>query len=83
MNWLLNILKFTISILGLALLSTIVLWILGRSPILAIVLGLVALFMISVLWDMPPKHKEFSYKDQQRAWRAFDRSDMIDLGKPD
>ncbi len=32
---------------------------------------------------MPPKHKTFSYKDQQRAMRAFDRSDMIDLGKPD
>jgi hypothetical protein len=32
---------------------------------------------------MPPKHNTFSYKDQQRAMTAFDRSDMIDLGKPD
>jgi 4-hydroxybenzoate polyprenyltransferase len=75
--------KILLFILGIAFLSAIVLWILGHSPILAIVLGLVAFFMIYVLWDLPPKHKEFSYKDQQRGWRAFDRSDMIDLGKPD
>ncbi len=41
------------------------------------------LFLFYVLRDMPPKHKTFSYKDQQRAMRAFDRSDHIDMRKPD
>lgn len=74
-----NILLF---VFGVAFISTIVVLIIGRNPILVIVLGLIALFLIYALWDLPPKHKDFSYEDQQRAMRAFDRSEMIDLGKP-
>jgi len=75
--------KILLFIFVIAFLSTIVVWILGHNPLFVIVLGLLVLFMMYVLWDLPPKHKTFSYKDQQRAWRPFDRSDMIDLGKPD
>jgi hypothetical protein len=53
------------------------------NPITVIGVGLIISLLFYALWDMPPKHKTFSYKDQQRAMRAFDRSDMIDLGKPD
>ena len=64
-------------------LAAITSWALGYNPVFMIVLGLLVLFMFYVLWDMPPKHKTFSYKDQQRAMRTFDRSEQIDLGKPD
>jgi 4-hydroxybenzoate polyprenyltransferase len=74
--------KILLSIAGVTVLAAIVVWILGRNPILAIVVGLLVFFLIYALWDMPPKHKDFSYEDQQRTFRAFDRSDMIDLGIP-
>ncbi len=67
----------------ISLLAAIVSWALGYNPLFVIVLGLLVLFMFYVLWDMPPKHKTFSYKDQQRAMRAFDTSEQIDMGKPD
>ena len=56
---------------------------LGYSPLFIIVIGMLVLFLFYVLWDMPPKHKTFSYKDQQRAMRAFDRGEQVDMGKPD
>ncbi len=74
--------KILLCIAGVTLLAAILIWILGHNPILVIVLGLIAFFLIYALWDMPPKHKDFSYEDQQRAFRAFDRTDMIDLGMP-
>ena len=55
---------------------------LGYNPLLMIVIAVLVLFLFYVLWDMPPKHKTFSYKDQQRTMRAFDRSNQIDMGKP-
>ncbi len=75
--------KILITLSGLFLLAAITSWALGYKPIFIIVLGLLVLFLFYALWDMPPKHKTFSYKDQQRAMRAFDRSEQIDMGKPD
>jgi len=75
--------KILIILSAVFLLAAITSWALGYNLVFVIVLGLLVLFMFFVLWDMPPKHKDFSYKDQQRAWRPFDRSDMIDLGKLD
>jgi hypothetical protein len=68
---------------SISLISIIIVWILGYSPIPLTGVWLIIFLLLYALWDMPPKHKSFSYKDQQRAMRAFDRSDMIDLGKPD
>lgn len=65
------------------LLFTLASWAMGYNTRLIIFLGFLVLFMFYVLWDMPPKHKNFSYKDQQRAMTDFDRSDYIDMGRPD
>jgi 4-hydroxybenzoate polyprenyltransferase len=75
--------KILIILSAVFLLAAITSWVLGHNPVFVIALGLLVLFMFYVLWDMPPKHKTFSYKDQQRAMRAFDRSEQIDMGKPD
>jgi len=75
--------KILLTVFSVSFISTIILWTLGYSPIPVIGVGLIIFFLLYSLWDMPSKHKTFSYKDQQRAMRAFDRSDMIDLGKPD
>ena len=75
--------KVSITLFSVSLISIIILWILGYNPIPVIGVGLIIFLLLYALWDMPPKHKTFSYKDQQRAMRTFDRSDMIDLGKPD
>ncbi len=75
--------KILVVLFGVFLLGAIGCWLLGHNPLLIVAIGGVVLFLFYVLWDMPPKHKTFSYKDQQRAMRAFDRSDHIDMGKPD
>jgi hypothetical protein len=75
--------KILVTVFVVFLLAAITSWALGYNPFFIIVLGLLVLFLFYVLWDMPPKHKTFSYKDQQRAMRAFDRSEEIDMGKPD
>ena len=75
--------KIFIILSAIFLLAAVTSWALGYKPVLIIVLGLLVLFMFYALWDMPLKHKTFSYKDQQRAMRAFDRSEQIDMGKPD
>ena len=67
---------------GLALALAFV-WVEGYNLFTVIVPGLIALFLFYVLWDPPKKYRIFSYKDQQRAMRAFDRSEDIDMGKPD
>jgi len=75
--------KILIAVFAISLLAVIISWTLGYNPVFIIVLGLLVLSLLYVLWDLPPKHKTFSYKDQQRAMRAFDRSEQIDMGKPD
>lgn len=48
-----------------------------------ILIGIAAIiWALSSLLSPPKKHKTFSYKDQHRAMRAFDRSEQIDMGKP-
>jgi len=75
--------KILLVLFGVVFLGAIGCRVFGYNPLLVIVIGGLVLFLFYVLWDMPSKHKTFSYKDQQRAMRAFDRSNQIDLGKPD
>jgi 4-hydroxybenzoate polyprenyltransferase len=75
--------KILAAVFVVFLLAAITSWALGHNPIFIIVLGLLVLFLLYALWDLPPKHKDFSYEDQQRAMRAFDRSEQIDIGIPD
>jgi len=65
------------------LLVSVLLWLNGYNPFSVAVPGLIALFLLLALWDPPKRYRIFSYKDQQRAMRAFDRSEQIDMGKPD
>lgn len=62
--------------------AAIALWMVGRSPVPVILLWVFVSLLVFVFWDTVPPHKRFSYQDQQRAMRAFDRSDLIDAGKP-
>src|SRR5215471_14431214 len=43
------------------------LFIAGKSPALAIVLGAIVAFLVFALWDPPQKHKEFSDSDRVKA----------------
>ena len=55
----------------------------GRSPFPAIFLGLLVFFLIYCFRNIPKKHKTFSYLDQQRAMRAFDRTDSLKFALKD
>ena len=48
-----------------------------RSPFPAIFVGFLVLLFIYCFRNIPEKHKMFSYLDQQRAMRAFDRTDSL------
>lgn len=69
-------------VFALSVLSTFALVIFGKNPFPVILIGIFSLSSVYALWDPLTKHRNFSYKDQQRAMRAFDRTDMIDLGIP-
>jgi chromate transport protein ChrA len=70
-------------ICALTVVSTVALVVLEKNPFTVIFLGCFVMFLVYALLPVPPKHKDFSYEDQQRAFRAFDRTDLIDPGKPD
>lgn len=61
----------------LTAICTIALIFFDKNPYPIIFLGIFILFLIYALWDMPPKHKTFSYMDMQRAFRASDISDLL------
>jgi hypothetical protein len=48
-----------------------------KNPLPLLFLGGLAYFLVYSLWNSVPKHKTFGYSDQQRAMRAFDRSDLL------
>jgi hypothetical protein len=75
--------KILISAFGALLLASVFVWFKGYNLFTIIVPGLIALFLFYALWDPPKRYRIFSYKDQQRAMRAFDCSEQIDMGKPD
>jgi hypothetical protein len=51
----------------IVLLGALTLALMGRNPVPLLGIGAIATFMLSVLWDMPAKHKTFTWKDQQKA----------------
>ena len=58
---------------------SIVLLILGKNVFSVLFLGGFVIFILYAVWNAPPKHKSFDYLDQQRAMRAFDRTDLLDF----
>ncbi len=48
-----------------------------------IIIGGMTLFLIAALWDPPPKHKDFSYKDLEKAtFRALGGGGPIEVPEP-
>jgi len=69
--------KILIAIVSLTFIFSIVVYILGGQIFPILFLGASSYFLVYALWNPAPKHKTFSYMDQQRGMRAFDRSDML------
>ena len=69
--------KILCAVFVLTAVAALIIYLFGKDPTFVLVMGGLALFMVFALWETPPKHKEFSYRDQQRAFRAFDRSDLL------
>ena len=71
--------KVLIAIAFLTGVLFVVLLYLGKNPLPLIFLGALSFFLVYALWNPISKHKTFGYLDQQRAMRAFDRSDILSL----
>ncbi len=69
--------KILITIASLTCVLFLVLFYFGKNPWPLIFLGALSFFLVYALWNPIPKHKTFGYLDQQRAMRAFDRSDIL------
>jgi len=69
--------KILIAIAILTGVLVVILFYLGKNPLPLIFLGALSFFLIYALWNPFSKHKTFGYLDQQRAMRAFDRSDIL------
>ena len=59
--------KVTAVVTLMIIIGALILSIIGRNPVSFIGMGIIVAFMLYVLWDMPDKHKEFTWKDQQKA----------------
>ena len=68
-----------IALLALTLIASIVLYALGKTGYPVLILGGLLFFILYGVWNPPEKHKSFGYRDQQRAMRAFDRTDLLDF----
>jgi hypothetical protein len=64
--------KVIICIAILTMIAALIFLYLAISPWPIIGIGAMGAVTFYALWDMPPKHKNFSYSDQQQAtFRAF------------
>jgi len=59
--------KVIIGIALLILIAALVLICFAANPWPIIWIGVIALVILYALWNLPPKHKNFSYSDQQQA----------------
>ena len=53
--------------------------VLGKNPLLILLIGVLVLFLVYALWNPPKKHKDFSLSDQ---WEATSRA-LGGSGSPD
>lgn len=72
-----RIILIAVSILSFS--SSITLFVLGKNGFPVIFIGAWAIFILYGVWNAPGKHKSFGYLDQQRAMRAFDRTDLLNF----
>ncbi|MBI4679731.1 MAG: hypothetical protein HY753_00590, partial [Nitrospirae bacterium] len=73
--------RFVLIIIAAAtVLVSIILIALGKNPFLALGIGLLIVFLVYALWNLPKKHKDFSLSDQREATsRALGGSGAPDL----
>ncbi len=69
-----------IGILSATVIISIILMLIEKPVYPVIILGSFTSFIIFAVYDPPDKKKSFGYKDQQRAMRAFDRTDSLEFG---
>lgn len=68
-----------IGILSATVIVSAILMLMGKPAFSAIIIGAFTSFIIYGVYAPPDKHKSFGYKDQQRAMRAFDRTDSLEF----
>ena len=56
--------RIILSIATVTALICLGLYLSGRTPVPVAALAGLVIFLVLVLWDLPPKHKEFTYEDQ-------------------
>lgn len=59
--------KFLIALIIGTILFAVILIFAGLNPMIALIGGGIAWFMIYFLWSPPPKHKDFSDRDRLEA----------------
>jgi 4-hydroxybenzoate polyprenyltransferase len=57
----------------------IILLVVGKPSFPVIVIGSLSSFIIYGVYAPQKKHKTFGYRDQQRAMRAFDRTELLNF----
>ena len=68
-----------ISISIITVVLSILFLILDKNVFPVIFLGGFVIFILYAVLNAPIKHKRFGYIDQQRAMRAFDRTDLLNF----
>ena len=68
-----------IVISAITLVVSIILYATDKPVYPILIIGGLLLFILYGVWNPPEKHKSFGFRDQQRAMRAFDRSDLLDF----
>ena len=69
--------KILVAITFLTGVLVVALLCIGKNPLPFIFFGALLFFLVYSLWSPISKHKTYGYLDQQRAMRAFDRSDIL------
>lgn len=76
--------KSLIALIILTAFFGVVFFFVGYNPLIALVSGGIAWFMLYFLWNPPPKHKDFSDRDRLEAtFRAIGGSNPPELPIPD
>jgi hypothetical protein len=66
-------------IISATVIISIILMLIGKPAYPVIIIGALVSFIIFGVYEPPDKHKNFAYRDQQRAMRAFDRTDSLEF----
>jgi hypothetical protein len=68
-----------IGIISATVIISIIMLLIEKPAYPVLILGALSFFIIFGAYEPPSKHKNFGYRDQQRAMRAFDRTDSLEF----